>query len=335
MQRDLFAPPPALELSPESRRLATLQQEHDKLLRRVQETGETAAKLRREMSEGMEDVVRVLESRMVAVHGLQEELRAVMDALAADGRRSRRARTAIREARVYLEREGFLSEVSVRAGPGADPPEREPYALEEEEQDEPEQVSAERPVNRAEIKGVFRRLAAAVHPDRAQDDETRARHTAAMKEVTAAYHDGDFARLLELEKALGVGLPQGGQDPQARVAALERLNKELRRQLRILQTEVRRTRRTPEYAALREARTPAGRARMQQEADAEVKQMRTLVEFVTAFRDGKISVAQFEAGPAADAASVAESLDAFAREMEAMFAAEKPSPRPRKKKGRR
>jgi len=50
------------------------------------------------------------------------------------------------------------------------------------------------------MRDLFRRLATAIHPDKAQDADSQEERTEAMKEVTRAYRDGDLASLIELEK---------------------------------------------------------------------------------------------------------------------------------------
>ena len=64
-------------------------------------------------------------------------------------------------------------------------------------------VSARRPDDGAigqSVRGVFRKLAEALHPDKVQAEEEKRWRTEVMKEITRAYQDGDLARLLELER---------------------------------------------------------------------------------------------------------------------------------------
>ncbi|MBN6100964.1 J domain-containing protein [Xanthomonas sp. CFBP 8703] len=88
------------------------------------------------------------------------------------------------------------------------------------------------------LREVYRRLAAALHPDREADPLQRERKTALMQRLNAAYADADLLGLLELQL-------QAGQLDAAALAAMaepriERYNRMLGEQLQTTQDELRR-----------------------------------------------------------------------------------------------
>ena len=104
-----------------------------------------------------------------------------------------------------------------------------------------QQPSARRPQegDRGAIRGLFRRLAEALHPDRVQDEQDKATSTEVMKQIAVAYHAGDFARLVEIERTWAAsGAPLATDDEGElgrRLATMERANEELRKQLRAIE----------------------------------------------------------------------------------------------------
>ncbi|WP_064540105.1 J domain-containing protein [Xanthomonas graminis] len=88
------------------------------------------------------------------------------------------------------------------------------------------------------LRELYRRLAAALHPDREADPLQRERKTALMQRLNAAYADADLLGLLELQW-------QAGQLDAAALAAMvepriERYNRMLGEQLQATQDELRR-----------------------------------------------------------------------------------------------
>lgn len=60
-----------------------------------------------------------------------------------------------------------------------------------------------------ELRGLYRRPASKVHPDRASHDADRARRTKFMAEVNDAYRERNLDRLLELEQRWYAGADVG------------------------------------------------------------------------------------------------------------------------------
>ena len=172
-------------------------------------------------------------------------------------------------------------------------------------------VSARRPGEGAvgqSVRGLFRKLAEALHPDKVQVEEEKERRTEAMKEITRAYQDGDLARLLELERTWMVGVHlsppiEEVDEIERRCAAQERTNEALRTQLDQLTWELKDLRRSPQAELFSQAERAAKGTGMTpvewmvQDASAQLEQLRKLIGFVTSFRDGQIDLDEFLAGP--------------------------------------
>jgi hypothetical protein len=174
------------------------------------------------------------------------------------------------------------------------------------------------------LRGLFRRLAMAVHPDRVSDDAEKVRRTEAMKEISRAYEERDLARLLHLERAwMGAGVldPQGTEDDALarKLAHLERMNHDLRAQLAELNQALRELRRSPagqmhldlQRAAREGQRGAGGRGKVDplstlvSEARSALAALRELQAFVISYRDGQLTIDAFMRGPSAARATSA------------------------------
>jgi len=157
---------------------------------------------------------------------------------------------------------------------------------------------------RGGLRDVFRRLVHALHPDRAKDAADQQRRTAVMKELTRAYEAGDLAALLRAEREYleGGNLPNQDASVDTRVELLERAVDGLKEQLKRLRAELRELRRSEPVSFIESVRE---RARPGQdpweEAHAamqgEVDELAAIRDFVSEFRDGKLSLRVFLAGP--------------------------------------
>jgi len=156
------------------------------------------------------------------------------------------------------------------------------------------------------IRDLFRRLATAIHPDKVQDAGSREERTEAMKEVTRAYQDGDLARLIELEKVWLAGAshdPGNDEDEtERRCSSLDQTNRELRRQLKELDAQMRELKRSApaEFATtlgLGGRRGDAQVSDLLSSLEHDVEALRETRAFVQSFVEGKITRAQFVSGP--------------------------------------
>jgi hypothetical protein len=171
------------------------------------------------------------------------------------------------------------------------------------------------------LRGLFRRLALAVHPDRVSDDAEKVRRTEAMKEISRAYEERDLARLLHLERAwMGAGIldPHGTEDDALarKLAHLERMNHDLRVQLAELTQAIRKLRRSPagqmhldlRRAARETQRSAGGRGEVDllsnlvSEARTALAGLRELLDFAISYRDGGLTLDAFMRGPGASKA---------------------------------
>jgi hypothetical protein len=141
-----------------------------------------------------------------------------------------------------------------------------------------------------------------------------------MQDVTRAYEEGDLARLIALEEAWisGSAAARGsGSNDTARIRELERTNRELRAQAAALARELRAIRRSAPPSDLEADGLVA-------DVELELERVAVIRDFIRAFRDGRISLAQFLLGP-----------DDLAAEPQAAFSARRSAPSSRSKRRKR
>ncbi len=158
--------------------------------------------------------------------------------------------------------------------------------------------------NSASLRALFKRLAVAFHPDRVQDEKAKAERTSLMKDVTKAYESGDLARLMELERALLSRLPVSDEPGalERRAKELVAANTELRRQQRSLTAALKELNLELPFDVNLKAADAKKRAVSEVDtlvADLEQEERRvtTLRDFVRDFANGRMSIADFLAGP--------------------------------------
>lgn len=173
------------------------------------------------------------------------------------------------------------------------------------------------PAHQRDMRQTFLRLASIYHPDRAGDEDTQAIHTEIMKEINRAYNDGDFARLLELEKQqqsgeLDVTELEAGDDLERACQQLERDNNTLREQYEGIKTELRNLRNNTQEGEMLKTYRRAKKvgvdvfAQMAEEAQAEIEYMEMMRDFVRDFRDRKITIKDFLKGPSRGSAELTQ-----------------------------
>ncbi|MEP6655492.1 MAG: J domain-containing protein [Myxococcales bacterium] len=299
-------------------RLSALMREHNQLLkkiarkrkdfeglsRRIQETGTALAGARPLIAEA---------------ERLDLEIHALFDELLARNRRPRGSRRLVVALYEMLQQIGVLSfratgvdsqddwglddDHSVGAGSDAD---GGPTA-------DSAGPSARRPGDAPEdqsLRGIFRRLATALHPDKVQDETEKARRTELMKVILRAYEERDLACLLNLESTWMAGggpVTAGdqfeGDDVERRCAHIQRMNEALRAQLRTVLRELKDLRRSPQAQSMRNLRRPTAPgeqdplAMMIAGAEVQLARTRDLRDFVVSFREGRITIEEFLRGP--------------------------------------
>jgi hypothetical protein len=298
----------ALRVREPSERLRAAADEHDRLLARV--TRRRTARDR--LEQDVRAAVTNLEGRIAPLieegRRLDEQLHAMLEGLVNDGARPRRERDEI--ARLYRELQdggilsprGHWADLDATVDGHAPPPASDAPG-------DAAPPSAKRPQegDRGVLRGLFRRLAEALHPDKVQDEHDKAHRTEVMKQVTVAYHDGDFARLLEIERAWAVSGAAVATDDdgevERRVAAIDRANDALRGQLRAIEREIRALRRSEGGRLATDLRRRGGdgpAVGVTSGFERELAALRAMCDFVRRFRDGEMSLAAFLDGPGAE-----------------------------------
>lgn len=279
-------------------RLGSLLQQRERLLAEVRKKRAALEAAKAEAEAAAERTTTRMAPIMAKFQQLRHEIGALFHELLAPGRLSARARKQVKRVHRGLVAEDIIT--------GFDEPEWESDAADEPEHAEdpfppPSSRGREREARvapaaqrgqeagRESLRAIFKRLALAVHPDRARGDSDRERRTEVMKEATRAYEDGDFARLLELEKHWQAGGESAAAtDEGRRCAELEQTLRELTRQARELTAELRYVRRQA-----REDLLGVPLDELLLGAEDELKELEQVRDSTRAFRDGKLSLRQF------------------------------------------
>lgn len=163
-------------------------------------------------------------------------------------------------------------------------------------------------LNRDELKKIrqiFLRLADVFHPDKTLDDADREYRTEVMKEINQAYQAGDLARLLAIEKQHQMGeiIDRDCEDNLTRrCLQIERENEFLNSQFANLKQEIRLTKSTPQGSIVAEYKklTKAGIdpiGEMVAETESQIEVVAEVHQFVSDFRDKKMTIKEFMKGP--------------------------------------
>jgi hypothetical protein len=170
---------------------------------------------------------------------------------------------------------------------------------------ETETSSATRTEDSKKIRQTFLKLAEIFHPDKVRDSETHKSHTEIMKEINKAYQEGDLARLLEIERQheLGDNIDNNSEDDLSRrCKKLEQQNEILKNQYDKLREELRLVKNTPEGAMVADFRKAEKQGfspfdLMLKTLDFQVKVIVEIRDFVRDFKDKKMTITDFLAGP--------------------------------------
>ncbi|HRI49334.1 MAG TPA: hypothetical protein PLW65_04060 [Pseudomonadota bacterium] len=306
-----------LRLQERPERLSSLLREHQQLLTKIKQKRRELQRLTERMQTTLAEASRRVAPLLAEIERLDGELHALFSELLARKRQPRGVTAAVKRIYQTLQQAGVLSPAAPAPAPTYEDRARASAGRWESAaaDGEPEAggYSAPRPGAREgtagqSLRGLFHRLAAEVHPDRAQHEDEKARRTEAMKELTRAYQDGDLARLLELEKIWLVAgeLPAARDelsDLDDRCATLGRTNAALRSQLDQIKKELKELRRSPQAVLLSDLARSAARTGEDQfasaitEAQEHVDHLRELVDFIGKFRAGAIDLDELLAGP--------------------------------------
>lgn len=245
------------------------------------------------------------------------------------GKKSRKQIQGIYES---LQRDGLISpeEEAEDANPFAEAFAEEFSETEDNQQEEqsgsnPQKEISDPPANQRKIRDIFLRLASRFHPDKVTDSETQEQYTAIMQEVNEAYQQGDFAKLLELERQqhdiANIALDNDNKSSaEKQRSQLTRENELLAQQYEEIKQELRYLRRTPEGATVTDYRraTKEGLdpiAEVVQEGEEQLKLITEIRDFVRDFRDKKMTIQDFVKGPDLGTTLTVEDLEAILDEM--------------------
>ncbi len=155
------------------------------------------------------------------------------------------------------------------------------------------------------VRQTFLRLAEIFHPDKVKDNETQMTHTEIMKEINKAYQEGDLARLLEIERKYEVGetIDNNSEDDLSRKCKnIEQQNQILKNQYEKLKQELRLVKNTPEGSMVADYKKAAKQGidcieLMLETVQSQTKIVAEIRDFVKDFKDKKITIKEFLAGP--------------------------------------
>lgn len=155
------------------------------------------------------------------------------------------------------------------------------------------------------VRQIFLRLAEIFHPDKVKDNETQMTHTEIMKEINKAYQEGDLARLLEIERKYEVGeiIDNNSEDDLTRKCkTIEQQNQILKNQYEKLKQELRLAKNTPEGTMVADYKKASKQgvdciALMLETMQAQTKIITEIRDFVWNFKEQKITIKEFLAGP--------------------------------------
>lgn len=155
------------------------------------------------------------------------------------------------------------------------------------------------------VRQTFLRLAEIFHPDKVKDNETQMTHTEIMKEINKAYQEGDLARLLEIERKYEVGetIDNNNEDDLSRKCKnIEQQNQILKNQYEKLKQELRLAKNTPEGTMVADYKKAAKQGidcieLMLETIQSQTKIVAEIRDFVKDFKDKKIPIKEFLAGP--------------------------------------
>ncbi len=304
----------ALRLRQPTEAVAALMRERERLLKAIakkrielERERESARVVAQTMFERMQPLVSERAS-------LMEEVRKLFDGLFVEGRLSRSARKKVTKIYEWLIESGELEPLESEPHDPFGPDSPRDFDADDDWQpgagahSEANVSSAKhaggQPGNET-LRGLFRRLTVALHPDRVQRGHEQERRTDVMKEVTRAYEEGNLARLMELEQLWLSGIEVRGASPDdvAKCAELEKAIQELQSQQRALQSEMRELRASSPLSALFGSRRVGQSARQEQmeafmaAAAEELEPLRQIRNYVRAFSERKLSLAEFLRGP--------------------------------------
>jgi hypothetical protein len=321
---------PTLALTDLHLRLAGLEKENEKLLKKISKKRQELDKFVGDVEEIGREMVTRGSVFMSQIQVLDQEIHTIFTKIFDTRKMGKNTVRMVEEVYFYLQSSQAIS-INPKRRPksfleellGLDPNFRgEPEESDEEdpenesrgrgfgnyfdtEDDEPATGKIDREETR-KIRQTFLRLASVFHPDKLPDEAKKAEYEEVMKEINAAYQRGDLARLLEIEKQYDVGEIidlTNADDLTIRCRQLDRENELLKEQQVSIQKEMREMKKSQpgqmlkEYQQLRKQGVEPIEELMA-EAENNLDNMQIIHDFVQSFLNKEITVEKFKRGPA-------------------------------------
>jgi predicted nucleic acid-binding Zn-ribbon protein len=319
------APEPTLALTDLHLRLAGLEKENEKLLKKISKKRQELDKFLGEV----EDIGREMVTRgsvfMSKIQELDQEIHQIFTKIFDTRKMGKHTAMMVEEVYFFLQAsqaitinpkrrpKSFLEEM-LGLDPNFDDTDEEPDeprpgargfgGTYDNSDDEPETGKIDREEAR-KIRQTFLRLASVFHPDKLPDESKQVEYEEVMKEVNVAYQRGDLARLLEIEKQYQVGETidlNNADDLTVRCHQLDRENELLKEQQVSLQKEMRDVKKSQHGQMLAEYRQLKKQGvepieELMAEAEVNLENVQAIRDFVQSFLDKKITVERFKRGP--------------------------------------
>ncbi|HLP91828.1 MAG TPA: molecular chaperone DnaJ [Nostocaceae cyanobacterium] len=307
----------ALSLSDLHIHLEVLEKEHQSLLKNIKKKRTELNNFVEKMRTLATDIFHRVSPKLKEMVELDQEIHSLFAEIFTTRKFGKQSKKNIEGIYYQLQLSGIISPKSHREDQDTEldelfedlPPrnhdEQEHHGFHQQQQD---LESATRPKNdeSRKIRQTFLQLAEIFHPDKVKDNETQKSHTEIMKEINKAYQEGDLARLLEIERQYQVGESidiSSENDLQRKCKKLEQQNEILKNQYENLKQELRLAKNTPEGAMVSDARKASKEGidyigLMLKTVESQVEVIAEIRNFVKDFRDKKITIQEFTAGPA-------------------------------------
>jgi chaperonin cofactor prefoldin len=314
---------PSLALSDLHIRLEVLEKEQQSLQKQIKKKRTELKNLIEQMRSFATEMYAKVAPLFQKISDMDQEIHTLFDEIFATRKLGKQTRKSIESVYRNLQRSGVISARKNSAEEDDDDDDEFNFSdiFEDEEnaeefrrrfrehqaaREEQESPSADRSSDESrKIRQTFLKLAEIFHPDKATESEMQARHTEIMQEINKAYQDGDLARLLEIEQQHEVGevIDNSSEDDLTRKCkSLEQQNKILKNQYEKLKGELRSTKTTPEGAMIVDCKKASKKGfdpvnQMLEEANSQVEVVSEIRDFVKNFREQKMTIKDFLAGP--------------------------------------
>jgi predicted nucleic acid-binding Zn-ribbon protein len=322
-------PEPTLALTDLHLRLAGLEKENEKLLKKISKKRQELDKFVGDVEEIGREMITRGSVFMSQIQVLDEEIHEIFTKIFDTRKMGKSTVKMVEEVYFYLQSSQAIS-INPKRRPksfmeellGLDPNFRgEPEDSDEEEfenksrgrgfgnyfdteDDEPETGKIDREETR-KIRQTFLRLASVFHPDKLPDESKKANYEEVMKEINAAYQRGDLARLLEIEKQYDVGEIidlTNADDLTIRCRQLDRENELLKEQQVSIQKEMKEMKKSQPGQMLKEYQTLKKQGiepieELMAEAENNLENVQIIRDFVLSFSNKEITVEKFKRGP--------------------------------------